>query len=680
MADGIKLGRPPAEASPEATSAARWLSANKVRVAGFIMVVAQVWWMATFLSRSFFRLNDFYFLERALSSGFTWKYLTWVNAGHLTPVGFAISWVVVRISPVDWGIAAVSTLALLAWAGLALLRLLRTLFGDHPGILALMLIYLVSPLSFVGVGWWSVALEILPLEIAMFSALNSHVRYLRSGKFRHAVFTAFWLAIGMASGLKGAGVPLLLLAVTSAWLVDGRWHAAVLRTLRAHWRAWVLYAAVLGAYVGLYVALTLSPSSQQQVTAPVTFGGAVGYVRELIFTTFVPGILGGPWRWFTAAQWTQSLAVHGEYGTANAPGDLIAIALVAAAVIIAVSVWRRTHAWRSWAIALGWLLLIDSVPELLGRGTAFTAVLLGHETQSVMDAVGVLVICAGLCFLPLAGEQPAAERPAAEQPAGERAAAEQAAAEQPAGEQPAGEPVAGARWLSARPPATVAVAALSAVVLAGSVISYYVYVTNTTSAPQRSYFATAQAALGQAPAGTVILNEQEPASVIGGLLAGPAGLAANMLGPLRANGPDLPSFISRPDGTYDHLMIFNGLGQLLPAVVAFGSSNVPTSGSCFPDQNSAVLVPLRSVPTSAPTELRFGYLGTASGQIQITYAGQSQPFRIEHGLHAGFVPVQGEGSNVVFTGMSRGLCIGDVEVGGLWPASGPAVPAQIVSG
>jgi len=30
--------------------------------------------------------------------------------------------------------------------------------------------------------------------------------------------------------------------------------------------------------------------------------------------------------------------------------------------------------------------------------------------------------------------------------------------------------------------------------------------------------------------------------------------------------------------------------------------------------------------------------------------------------------------------MSRGLCIGDVEVGGLWPASGPAVPAQIVSG
>jgi hypothetical protein len=670
MADGIKLGRPPAEASPEATSAAKWLSANKVRVAGFVMVVAQVWWMATFLSRSFFQLDDFYFLERALSSGFTWKYLTWVNGGHLTPVGFAISWVMVRISPVDWGIASVATLALLAWAGLALLRLLRTLFGDHPGILALMLIYLVSPLSFPGVGWWSVALEILPLEIAMFSALNSHVRYLRSGKFRHAVFTAFWLAIGMAASLKGAGVPLLLLAVTSAWLVDGRWHAAVLRTLRTHWRAWLLYGVVLCGYVGLYAALTLGPSSQHQVTAPPTFGGAVVYVRELIFTTFVPGILGGPWRWLTAAPWTQSLAVHGENGAANAPGDLIAIALVAAAVIIAVSVWRRTHAWRSWAIVLGWLLLIDSVPELLGRGTDFTPVLLGHETRYVMDAVGVLVICAGLCFLPLAAEQPAGEQGAGEQPPDEQLTTEQAA----------GEPVAGARWLSARRPATVAIAALSAVVLAGSVISYYVYVTNTTSAPQRSYFATAQAALGQAPAGTVMLNEEEPGDVIGGLLAGPVGLAANMLGPLRTKGPDLPPFISRPDGTYDHLMIFNGLGQLLPAVVAFGSSNVPTSGSCFPDQNSAVLVPLRSVPTSAATELRFGYLGTASGQIQITYAGQSQPFRIEHGLHAGFVPVQGAGSNVVFTGMSRGLCIGDVEVGGLWPASGPAVPAQIVSG
>ena len=132
--------------------------ANRIRVAGVLMVGAQVWWMATFLSKSFFRLDDFYFLERALSNGLTWKYLMWVNAGHLTPVGFTVPWLLVRISPMDWTLTSAVTLAMLAWAGLALLRLLRTIFGDHPGILFLLLIYLVSPLSFPGLSWWSVTL------------------------------------------------------------------------------------------------------------------------------------------------------------------------------------------------------------------------------------------------------------------------------------------------------------------------------------------------------------------------------------------------------------------------------------------------------------------------------------------------------------------------------------------
>ena len=113
----------------------------------------------------------------------------------------------------------------------------------------------------------------------------------------------------------------------------------------------------------------------------------------------MPGILGGPWNWFASANWTSNLAVHGEYGVAHPPADLVRIAWVAAAAIILISIWRRPRSWRFWVILLGWLVAIDCVPELLGRAAYLPAELLGLETRYVMDAVGVLVICAGLSFL-----------------------------------------------------------------------------------------------------------------------------------------------------------------------------------------------------------------------------------------------------------------------------------------
>jgi len=223
MVNGTQPDTLVGDAGTEVTSASQWLLANRIRMAGMLMIGVQIWWMGVFLTHSYFRLDDFYFIDRGLHSGLTWTYLMWVNAGNLTPVGYAISWVLDRVSPMDWTLVSTVTLAMLACAGLALLRLLRTLFGDHPGSLLLLLIYLFSPLSFPGLSRWSFTLELLPLEIAMFCAINSQVRYVRTGRFGYAVQTAAWLALGMAASIKGAGVPLLLLAITSAWLMNGTW-------------------------------------------------------------------------------------------------------------------------------------------------------------------------------------------------------------------------------------------------------------------------------------------------------------------------------------------------------------------------------------------------------------------------------------------------------------------------
>jgi hypothetical protein len=630
-----------AEASPTGTVASDWLWANRIRIAGVLMVGAQVWWMGVFLSRSFFRLDDFYFLERGLSNGLTWKYLMWPDQGHLTPVGFAISWVLVRISPMDWTLTSAVTLVMLACAGLALLRLLRLLFGDHPGVLLLLFVYLVSPLSFPGLSWWSVTLELLPLEIAMFCALTSQVRYIRTEKFRYAVATAGWLILGMASSIKGVGVPFLLLAVTSGWLIAGSWTAALRRTLREHWRAWLMYAVILCGYVGVYAAQLRS--SDQQTLRPGAFSGVFGYIREIITDTFVPGILGGPWKWFATANWTGNPAFPGEYAIASPPADLVRVAWVLAAAIVLLSIWYQPRAWRAWAIVLGWLVVIDTIPGL-GRLSDLPASLLGHETRYVMEAVGVLVICAGLAFLPLTGHQ--VTRP---------------------------------HRIARRRPTLAIVLVPTTAVLIGSLVSYHNYVASTSNQLPRSYFATARAALAQAPPGTKIVNETVQPYVTDGFFSA-YGSEVKLLGPMRST-PGVPVFVSRPIGTIDQLLMFNYWGQLVHAEILGAGAAAPQCSQV--SKAGVTTVRFKAFPTGAPpSELRFGYISGSNGQVTVTYSGQSVTVGVLKGLNSGFVPVRGQGLTVTFSGLSRGFCVGDVEVGKLWPSTSEsgAIPAQPLGG
>jgi len=99
-----------APAYPELAGSVRWLRANPILAAGVLLIAAQLWWQAGLLGRSFFRLDDYIYLEHASTSGLTWSYLTWVDAGHLDVVGSAIVWALVRISPEDWTLATADRL------------------------------------------------------------------------------------------------------------------------------------------------------------------------------------------------------------------------------------------------------------------------------------------------------------------------------------------------------------------------------------------------------------------------------------------------------------------------------------------------------------------------------------------------------------------------------------------
>jgi hypothetical protein len=686
---GTSRALPRPETRPEPRDAAEWLRANGVVLAGVTLIAIQLWWKGALLAHSYFRQDDFRFLDRALGYGFSWKYLLWVEAGHLLPLGMAITWVLARLSLYNWPLTSAVTLALLAAACLAMLRVLRTLFGSRPAILIPLAVFLFSPLTLVGVLWWSVGLEILPLELAICMAVDAHVRYLRGRRLRHALAAAFWLLAAMAAMDKGAVLPLLLLALTSAFFVEGRWAAAVGRALTRYWKAWALYAVLLAGYCAVF--FTQLPGSSTQPGDPGPASHVVDLAATMVGTTLLPGAAGGPWHWSAVG-----------FAQGSPPAALQQLAWAVAALVVVASCAGRVRAWRAWAILAGWIVVADIVPVVLGRLGTQSAALLGAQTRYVTDATPILAICIGLAFLPLAGEQDAYRfRLPGAPPAGGAAPAGAVA------ETGAGVPAtrAAVQW------GRVAVAAVLAAFLAGSFWSLQSLetVTNTTAA--QSYIATARAALAGAPPGTLIVSGPTPTMIMDPGLFWREGYTSQVIGALARGEPGRHlSWTLSPHGVIGSLMTFDAQGQLRPAAVA-GPSSVPLPArACWRVTGAGVRIPLAGSLYRWPWTARLDYAGPAA-TLDVRFGGNWTAVPVPAGTHAVYVPVLGAGQAVtvrlvgpagtpaVFVpvlGLGAGAtpplagpsspagpapCVTGVTVGSLHPdPAAPAIPASPVPG
>ncbi len=279
----------------EPRESAEWLRGHGVTLAAVTLIAIQLLWMGDLLAHSYFRQDDYSYLYRGLDSGFGWKYLMWEDAGHLQPLGMALAWVLARVSLYNWPLACVVTLLLLAAVCFAMLRTLRTLFGNRPAILVPLAVFLFSPLQLAGVSWWSVVIDILPLELGLLMAVDAHVRYVRGGQTRNAVAAAGWLLLAVAASDKGAVVPLLLFGLTSAFLVAGPLKASVAAAVARYWRLWLGYAVIVAAWGAIY--LSQLPGS---TVKPDSASDVLNFVSTFTGTTLLPATLGGPWRWSAA--------------------------------------------------------------------------------------------------------------------------------------------------------------------------------------------------------------------------------------------------------------------------------------------------------------------------------------------------------------------------------------------
>jgi hypothetical protein len=647
---------------PEPQDATEWLRNNGVTVAALILIAIQLVWMAVLLAHFYFRQDDYYFLDKALAHRLSWSYLMSVDAGHMLPLGFALAWAMARISLYNWPLTSLLILALLAATCLALLRVLRTLFGNRPAILIPFTVFVFSPLSLAAVTWWAISLEILPLELAIFMAVDAHVRYLRGGRFRSALAAAGWLLFGMAAMDKGAVVPLLLFALTSAFFVEGRWAVAAVRAARRYWRAWVLYGALLAGY-GVVFVIQLFGSGNS--TASPGAASLAHFASTLVGVTLVPGLLGGPWQW-------QSFSST----AANPPVALQQLSWVVAALVVIVSCGYRRRAWRAWAILFAWLVAADIVPVAIGRlegaGAGF-ATLFGLEARYVTDTVAVFALCLGLAFLPLAGEQSVSRF-----------------------RLPVNTPAETSRDIARS--ARAAIAVLLALFLAGSFWSLQSLERNTHTEAARSYIATAQAAIARAPHGTVIIDTPTPVMIMDPFFFHPSGSTSYVIG---AMARDIParhlSWIASPHGVLPDLMIFDAKGRLRRATLAGASSGPPPHGQrCWSVTTRGTSVPVHASLFPWSWTVRLDYAGPAA-VLALRLGRKWTEVTLPAGAHAIYVPLAGSGKTITVrlagpapamlgnapapAGIAPAGCLTGVAVGIWQPArSGPAFPAAPVSG
>jgi hypothetical protein len=334
------------------------LKRHQVTLASLALIAVSLIWKAAFLSHYFYWEDDFQIFDASLRSHLSWGFLTHVDFGHFFPGVYLISWVLARVALYNWLAGSLIVLAMHAAADLAAWRLLRTLLGNRLAILIPLTLYVLSPLAFPTDAWWNNAVETIPLQIALFMALNSHLHYVWTGKFRHAVASAGWQLFGLVFYEKAAVIPLVLFAVTAGFLSGWRLLPAVRTAVVRLWRGWLLYLGLLAAYAAVFLTALGSTTSPLGPAAPVAQAVSI-FERRLVFKTLLPGLAGGPWHWYHPANYFGAFAAP--------PAFLEWVAILVILGLIVASILVRHRAWRAWLILLIWFVVADTVPVLIAR-------------------------------------------------------------------------------------------------------------------------------------------------------------------------------------------------------------------------------------------------------------------------------------------------------------------------
>ncbi|MCR4512322.1 hypothetical protein [Aeromicrobium sp. 50.2.37] len=588
------------------------------------LVVAALLFRLWAVTGSWFYSDDFIFLGDTATGTDRGRWFLEPHNVHFMPFSRWLTTLVGHSGPYAWWAAVVQILALQLAAAVACWWMLRTVFGDRPGILLPLALYLFSPATVPTTVWWAAAINQLPHQVALMGAVAAHVGYLRHRTPARAVLTGAFLVLGYASYTKSVLIPVLLLVVTFCYFASQRRLVPRLReTVGRYWHAWVVTGGLTVVYLWIY--LTVAPSSPAPTPSVVFDTVDLSLVRSA-----VPALLGGPW-------WWTSLGQPGGVGPRLFVDTPLLLVVVAWLALGGLTVWqglRRRRAWWPVLIVLGYAVLGAGIIAV-GRATAFGPESAALELRYFADLAAVAALCLGLATMPVVGAHQSLEP------------REPAVLVTPLRR----------RW----------VVATAAAVLVSGLVSSVLYVRpwhEEATMPQRAYLATVESQTSSTTSRQV-LDTGVPDVVLWSA-AFPKNLTSRVLAPL---GNRLEFVDQGVD-----LQMVDLSGRIVDAKVGGGARNVPgpvEDCGYLVRPGATARIPVAPV-LDFPFTLSFGYLAAGDLSAQVTAGTTVRDIELESGAHTAFVPSTGAyEALVVRNDGAAALCIDTVSVGGIEPLEVP---------
>jgi hypothetical protein len=375
----------------------RFVASDRVRATAFALIVVNVLLRAQIASRGFLVEDDLVLANRAASADLNLDFILMTYNNHLMPAGQLFLWSVVR-----WvGLEYWPTVVLLAvgWAvlGLSFFRLLRLLLRPGWGQLVPLCLLLFCPLTLDTTSMLAIGMFLLPMELAMVWAIGAQIKYVRTRRSRHLVSLAASVLFGLAFFEKTLLVVPLLLVMSACLLTHGGPMRSLGRTLRRDWPAWVTLGVVSAGYLSLYLTRPM-PQQCDPMSCPPPLGyhasspaEVLRFAEQLIGTTVIPGLLGGPWQW----------AKTGGPPFVDSPELMRWLSWgVFLTLVLATSFYRRI-AVRAWVLFASYLALVVGLLSLTRLGAPLSY-LIAVGPRYVGDVVPVAALCIGIALLGLA--------------------------------------------------------------------------------------------------------------------------------------------------------------------------------------------------------------------------------------------------------------------------------------
>jgi hypothetical protein len=331
------------------------------------------------VSRGFFFQDDYLDLGLARQQGFTGRMIEQPVFGHFIPGYNAVNYLLASRGPYDWNAVEVVDVLLFALSLFLLHCVLVRLFG--PTWTGVVLVALAgASFSLVpSIVWWASGLQQLVAIPAILLTILCHIRYLSTGRIRHAVYGGLALTVGLAfydGALLGA---LFILLMTLFFWKPRTGGGGPARTFWLSRSAWIAY--------GIPVALDLGwrfTHHDLYATPPLPHAiEAIQFISLSWTQTFIPLLFG-------VNVWL--LAGHLERLLVGALGQMVLIAFVVW------SIHRRPTAWRAWVV-FGLTFLTSTVLVGLTRVSIFGA---GDasDVRYVTICVYLFVLSLGFVLLP----------------------------------------------------------------------------------------------------------------------------------------------------------------------------------------------------------------------------------------------------------------------------------------